>query len=322
MTSKLVRRAVTRLLRIDSVRRIEKLRRRNSRLGAMIGAVALTSVFPPTIDRPVTAVLARGFVRVRRRRVLKASARMTKMLGGNIYEWFGEGTEFSRMRCEVRWARARGAGLRAGTPDFTVQGGDHLHAAHAEGKGVILWRIPFTTPTPLNASIQQAGIRMVHLTSEEHMLEDRSWLSRRVIGPLNTRDEARFTDRRVTRSKSGPGGYLKELSKELGEGSAVSIVGLSTIGRASVVVDVGRISLRVPTGAPSLAFSTGAALIPCAVVREGPFRWNVVFLAPIKPEAGQNRREFRVAACHQFASEVEALARAETSSVSLWGRTD
>ncbi len=327
MTASVNRRArrLGRRLPVPVKRRVlagHKLIRKLRRLGAMTGAVVLTSIFPPIVDRPLATATARAFVLVRPESALRKSAQMTKTLGGKASDWSSAASSYWRMRVEVRWARARGAGLRADTPHFIVQGSQHLHEARASGNGIVLWRMPFTMPTPLNASVQEAGVRLVHLTSKEHMVEDGSWLSRRVIGPLNTRDEARFTDRRIVRSSSGTGGYLADLSAELREGAAVTIVGFATVGRASVTAPVGRVDVKIPTGAPSLAFSTGAALIPCTAVREGPFRWKVLFLAPIEPEPGQTRRAFRTEACQRFAAAIEDVARAEPASATFWGRSD
>ncbi len=297
------------------------------RVAATLGAAAITSLLPATVDRPVTAILHRGYVRFRPDRVERYAGRVRRVLDTDRAPVGPERAHeisiaYMRMRVEVRWLRARGAGARPGRVPTVVQGFEHVEDAMAAGRGVVLWRMTATSPAVVNAAFADRGLPLVHLSSAEHMLGRPPLLSMRWWGALNTRDEARWSAERVVITTDGSLGYLTRLREVLEAGGIVSIVGDLTSGRSTIGHRIGNHDFAFPTGAPSLAHATGAALLPCVAVRTGPLSYRVVIHPDVADREAPDRRSFRRAAVAGFGSRVEQLARDHPDSWTFWGRSD
>lgn len=312
---------------IERVRRARRLARDARRVTAMLGATGLTSILPSSLDRPITAVIHAGYVRLRPGRIERYAGRVREVFDTadspvGVDEARTIAIAYMRMRVEIRWLRARGAGGRPDRVPTAVEGFEHVEEALAQGRGVILWRMSTTSAAVLNAALAERGRPIVHLSAAEHMLARPPLLSRSWWGALNTRDEARWLAERVVIPADGSLGYLARLREALDRGGVVSIVGDLTTGRATVEHRIGTTTFALPTGAPSLSHVTGAALLPCAVLRTGPLSYTVTIRRDVADRDAVDRRAFRRAAVAQFGSWVEDVGRAHPDSWIFWGRAD
>ena len=191
-----------------------------------------------------------------------------------------------------------------------VEGADHLLDALAAGNGVVIWRMNFAMPGPLNRALADLGHPAVHLSEDIHMRVEGSKLSGQVLAPLLIRNEARHLAERVMFSRDSGGlGYLKHLKRRLGENRVVTIVGDSRKGKMMLPTTVLGKPWRVPTGAASLAHSTGAALLTALVIAEPGEPDRVIIQEPIDVDRS-DRRTFRQEAVHEFGRRLDASIRA------------
>lgn len=296
-------------------------------MAATLGASAATTVLPAAIDRPVTAALHHGSVRFRPDRVQRYAERVRRVLETPSRPVGPQRAReislaYMRMRIEVRWLRARGAGARPGRVPTVVEGYEHVEDAIAAGRGVVLWRMSTTSPAVANAAFADRGRPLVHLSSTEHMLGRPPLLSMRWWGALNTRAEARWLAERIVIPAGGSLGYLPRLRQVLAAGGVVSIVGDLTSGRSTIDHRIGNLDFALPTGAPSLAHATGAALLPCATVRTGPLSYRVVIHPDVADHTAPDRRSFRRSAVAAYGQRIEQLAHDHPESWTFWGRAD
>src|SRR5688572_27730248 len=77
-------------------------------------------------------------------------------------------------------------------PTIAIEGREHVDAALAAGKGVILWVNEFVgSDLVAKAAVQQAGYPVSHLTRPEHGYS-KSRLGMRYLNPIRRRAEDRF----------------------------------------------------------------------------------------------------------------------------------
>jgi lauroyl/myristoyl acyltransferase len=282
------------------------------------------SVTPQALDPILCGVVQKVFVRLRPVRVEKIAGRIERTTGTPGAEITSKSYEdakgYWRMRIEVRYGEARGAGLRPWRPNVTVEGVEHIEQSLKLGNGAILWRMSFTSATVVNWGLREAGFRVVHLSSNVHRGASRSWFAEKISAPLYTRPEARLVDKRVIRQNSGNLAYLKELRADVEGNAVVTMVGDLTKARHTETHKVGNLRRDVPTGAPSLAYASGASLHTCVALREGPYRYRLIIGPDIAAARVSPKSSARRAATTQFAAELEHHLATSPESSMWWGR--
>ncbi len=304
--------------------RLRMLRKelRDSRgLLATLCVAIISSVLPRRSDRVVTRALHRLLVPLSAARLDWIARRIESLAidkgASHAEDSRALAIEHFRMRLELRWIQARSLGLLAVTPETDVVGIEHLSAALKKGHGAILWRMSFTSATPLNAALFTRGYGVSHLSVSNHLRHGRGWISRRLVGPLLTRDEARFLQRRIVMEPDRASRCLIQMRQILTGNGIVSIVGDIDRGRVTTKIPVGKLWFNVPSGAPSLAHASGAALLPCAAVRVGPMSYRLMIFANVAPSRSLDRREYRRQAIERYAGYRTRLMARYLSSDAL-----
>ena len=207
---------------------------------------------------------------------------------------------------EVGWHRIRSI-LHSARSNYEIQldGLEHLQQALSEGHGAILWSMFFCGFTIPKEALWRAGIRVSHLSRQDHAAPSRSWLGLRVIAPLFWRAETPFLAKRVVMPLDGSLGYMRELMGLLENNQCISIFGELPAKRQNQgALFFGRMR-NYATGAPALAARTGAALLTVYTVREGPLRYRVVIEPPITVDRTANQSTFVQAAIEEFSTRIE-----------------
>lgn len=310
--------------RIPGISRVVSSAKHGGEFAATLLTAGFTSVTPQRLDPILCSAIHKTFVRLRPSQVDLIASRIERCTRTATepppVTLSDSAMGYWRMRIEVWFGEARGAGLRPWKPSVVVEGAEHVDRALELGHGAILWRMSFTSATVVNWGLKQAGYDIVHLSSDAHRGGTRSWFAEHFSAPLYIRSEARLVAKRIIRPRTGNLAYLKDLRGEVNKNSVVTIVGDITNALHTETHRVGDLKLKIPTGAPSLAYSSGASLHTCVALREGPYRYRLVIgpdivEARVGPKPGARR-----AATTRYASELEHRMEMAPESSRFWGK--
>lgn len=222
-----------------------------------------------------------------------------------------------RMRAEDAWGRCRALKPFAWKPAVEWDGLDRVHAALAEGRGVIAWSMRLSSATAIKMAFHQAGLPLVHLSRVSHGAPSETRVGLRYSAPLFCRAENPYLRERVQIPLEGAPRYLQVLKKRLAENACVSIFGEHR-GRQNVEVSVLGRKLAWAMGAPSLAWSTRAVLLTVHPHRIGPAAYRICVDEPIAVDYDAPRKDAATAAVQEFARRLERLVAAHPADWQGW----
>ncbi len=269
---------------------------------------SVTALVPPRFDaRFVTGVMS-GPLLVHERWVRQIAERMRLVLEPFLpdADFHTLGAAYCQMFRENQWMRWRAMHGAAVAVSTTVVGLPHLKAAHARGRGVILWGMSFCETLVVKMGLHRAGVALVHLSTANH---GAAWpptrLGLRAVAPLYTAAETPYLAERVVIPADQSLGYMRVLMDRLAANRCVSIAGDGVARRQNIPATVlGRAAHFAP-GAPGLALKMGSALLPLHVVREGPLRYRVVIDEEIEVDRDLAKPAFIDRAVSEFARRLE-----------------
>lgn len=169
-------------------------------------------------------------------------------------------------------------------PATAVHGLEHVRAAQAAGRGVVLWVVPTAFSTLAGKlALRRAGLAVHHLSRFQHPFTE-SRLGAALLNPLRCGPENRWLAGRVMieRGKT-PVQAMRVLGGILQQGSIVSIT-LGALADRPLTMSFLDGQLVVAPGAPRLAARAGAALLPVITLRGGEG-----FVTTIEPPIGEAR---------------------------------
>ncbi len=210
-------------------------------------------------------------------------------------------------------------------PDARIdcRGLEHIDAALARGRGVILWISDFLSAGDVTKlALARAGYRVTHLSREEHGFTTSS-LGVKFLNPFRVRYENRFLEERVVFDRMNPGPAMSRLRACLRANRIVSIMASAHEGGTQAEVPFLSGRLRLSIGALRLAHLCGTPLIAVHVLRDqvphGAF--EATFEAPISvPEAVRGKAGLLKIAC-AYRDSLEARVRANPGSWAGWRRS-
>lgn len=174
-------------------------------------------------------------------------------------------------------------------PVTRVEGGGHVEAARAAGRGAILWAAPFVFASVTGKlACRAAGLEVSHLSRSYHGYTS-SRLGSRLLNPIQRRAEDRFLAERVVMPRDGaPVAAMRQLALRLRENRMVSIT-MSPDGLNVLETPFFAGTLRVANGPVKLALSSGSPLLPLATVRlpDGSFSARIGPALPVARGAGE-----------------------------------
>jgi KDO2-lipid IV(A) lauroyltransferase len=183
---------------------------------------------------------------------------------------------------------------------FALEGGEHIDAAVAAGRGVV-----FATPHVGNwdaggAFLAASGypVTVVVERLRPPELYERFARYRRALGmellPLDDGSET-----------------LRGVLRALRAGRVCCLVCDRDLGGGGIEVDLFGAPARMPGGPASLALRSGAPLLPCSVYQQPrPGRWRGVVRPPLRVAPSGDPRADAVALTRRLAGEFEALIAA------------
>jgi lauroyl/myristoyl acyltransferase len=246
------------------------------------------------------------FFRLRRNKVRRLAAGMRQVIGSgpSDQDLLRAAGDHFRMSKEIGWIRIRNLHASGDQTQIEIRGLDHLERGLAAGHGLILWGMLFCGYTVAKAALSRAGIRVAHLSREDHAAPSQSWVGLRVVAPILWRAETRYLDRRVVIPMDGTRGHMQELLDLLGSNACVSITG-ELKGKRNQEARLFSWTEEFATGAPWLAWKMHSTLLTYYVIRTGSFQYRLVIEPPIEPDRAMDGPEFIKSAVEEFASRLQ-----------------
>jgi lauroyl/myristoyl acyltransferase len=190
------------------------------------------------------------------------------------------------------------------SPEITITGTEHLHAALAAGRGAVLWVAPFVfAPLVAKRGLHQAGFAVHHLSRPNHGFSSTRF-GVVVLNPIRTRIEDRYLAERITIPQSGETtAAVRTLARRLAANRIVSIT-FTFLGERQVEVPFLAGRLRSALGAPHLALRSGAPLHPVFALRTGPQSFSVEIAPALVAEADGTREQQLRALVEAYAAQM------------------
>ena len=158
--------------------------------------------------------------------------------------------------------------FRGWTPKIALTGAEHVDAALADGRGIVLWVAHFCfNSLAAKMAFHRAGYQVSHISRPEHGFS-KSRFGIAVLNPVRVRTELRYLKDRIIIERAKPSASVRTARKRLAQNEIISVTAGAWEGAKVATVDVGGCALDLSTGAPGLALMSGAALLPVITVRD------------------------------------------------------
>jgi lauroyl/myristoyl acyltransferase len=263
------------------------------------------------VPRSADVAITRSWFRLYRALAGKTIDRLAARLERHLPSpWSGEpyralAEQHVERRIEDMWGRLRGLRRERYAPHIEVDGIEHVRAALARGRGVVVWCMRVGSATVIKRGFREQGLPLTHLSRVEHGSPTTTKLGIAVVAPLFRRVEDAALAERVQIPLGESLAYLHTLAERLAANACVSIFGEHP-GRQAVEVEFLGMRRRLALGAPSIAWRAQAGLVTGYALRESAFRHRVVVEEELPVDRGMPRKEFAELAVRQFASRLEA----------------
>ena len=169
-----------------------------------------------------------------------------------------------------------------------LEGREHLEAAVAARRGVILWIAPFVyCELPTMIALRATGYEGSLLSRSAHSFSATP-LGERLLNPIRTRVEDRYLAERLVISPENPIAALRSLIQRL---RARQTVVIGAIAWADQLYRLPFLNGSIPLagGPPALAVRSGATLLPVFTGREGASEWVTVIEPPLRAPLSDTR---------------------------------
>jgi lauroyl/myristoyl acyltransferase len=197
-------------------------------------------------------------------------------------------------------------------PDMELVGEEHLQAALARGKGVILWvsYLAFSCHITKKA-LKNARYDVTHLSRPDHGFSSTKF-GMQLLNPIQTRIEERFLHERVIIGEDGSLPALMKLHACLRRNGIVSI----TVGSQAsefVYAPFMNGTIQFPAGPADLARLTDSVLLPVYTVRDSYWRYETHIGSPL-----MSRNETAEDAAKAYAAWIEPVVRKHPAHWRSW----
>ncbi|MBF8269673.1 MAG: hypothetical protein HW386_1382 [Gammaproteobacteria bacterium] len=191
-------------------------------------------------------------------------------------------------------------------PVVRLQGLEHLQAAAAGGKGVVLWLSHFLySSISTKIALRQAGFEVIHLSHPRHGYSS-TLFGMRFLNPIRIHVEDRYLKERVSTGLNGTTTAVYKLRVRLAAGGIISITARDTARKVTRVPFLAG-SLSLATGAPGLARQTKTTLLPVHTLQSDPSIFTTIIDPPIEMDDAQPRWDSNAAAALEYARRLEAV---------------
>lgn len=181
---------------------------------------------------------------------------------------------------------------------------EHVRAAQAAGRGVILWVAHgFHGHLSAKVAFHRAGLSVSHLSKLDHGFSA-SKFGMGYLNRLQTVIEDRYLAERILLPMEGQNASLNTIVRRLRSNSVVSITAQRGTGRTVTVPFLDN-RLSLAPGGPALAYMTGATLLPVFAFRDDSGAINVTVEPPIELDRAAPRDEAVAQAIRTYVARLE-----------------
>jgi KDO2-lipid IV(A) lauroyltransferase len=206
-----------------------------------------------------------------------------------------------------------------------VQGLEHLQAAHAAGRGAILWESShFGKRLTAKQMLRARGVAVHQVHADTHLggfrvpRDGDSVVRQRILHPAFRRLEHRSVDGTIEIPETDSLAFARLIAQRLGQNGVVCIASDGTLGRKFVCVPFLGVLQPFATGVISLTRLSGAALLPIFCFDDPPGRPRLVIEPPVAVEAGPRRDRAVEDALRRYAALLETYVRRYPSQYRNW----
>lgn len=202
-------------------------------------------------------------------------------------------------------------------PQIQIEGREHLHAALTEGKGAILWQMPFFFSMVTKIGLKEAGYSVMCTSLPTHGFSYGPFATR-FLNPQMISAENRYLRKRITIDLKNPGAALIRVRKELANNGVVLINIGAWAGRTVMHAPLFGGWLPVAVGAPGLAHRTGAALLPVSTMRKSGSNAFLIRIGAPLPTGAEASTKAISDSVASLGTELEVAARNAPDQFTSW----
>ncbi len=184
---------------------------------------------------------------------------------------------------------------------FTIEGREHLDAALAAGRGVLLFQAHFGAFQMTMPAIGYSGYTMNQISASAAVWKEGSDAAARRMFDIKARYEYTLPVKHISITSS-----LRPVFRALEQNEIVGVTVDGGGGKKIVPLRFLGRDANFQTGAVDLAISTGAAIVPAFVLTGPGLRHRLVLHAPIPVAAGLGKDENRRQVLAAFAGLLES----------------
>ena len=279
-----------------------------------------TSLIPTRSEVQLTRWIYGVVRRFYSHRTAALAAEISDLLGSRLNGRNSEdiAAEHLQMRIENNLGRVGGMHHGGWRPQVEVEGLGPVREALTAGRGVILWRMEFTSSLAVIWALCEAGVPLVHLTREEHgASEPLTWFGVRCNAVMYRRPELWFYRDRVVIPLDGSMDVMQELVNLVNQNHVISFMGEHP-GKRPLVVQFFERPADFAGGAPGLAWRTGAALFTVSAQRLGPCQYRVLIHPAIEMDRQLDKSVAVKGAVQQFADRLAEQVTAHPADWTGW----
>ena len=183
------------------------------------------------VPRRADVAVTRSWLRLYRALASATIDRLAARLERHLPKpWTGEpyrvlAEQHVERRIEDMWGRLCGLRRDRYAPHIEVDGIDHVRAALARGRGVVVWCMRVGSATVIKRGFREQGLPLTHLSRVEHGSATTTRLGIDVVAPLFRRVEDAALAERVQIPLGESLAYLHTLAERLAGNACVSIFG-------------------------------------------------------------------------------------------------
>jgi lauroyl/myristoyl acyltransferase len=205
-----------------------------------------------------------------------------------------------------------------------IVGHEHLEAARAAGRGMILWESAnFGRRNAAKRALARRGFAVHQVHGDTHRAgfavdADPSWLRDRVALPYFAARERAFVADVVLLSRTTTIAAMRTLLGLLRRNAIVCITADAAFGERLLTAPVLGAPKRFATGMVTLARTAGAPLLPLFCVREDDGRVRVIVEPPVPMAPRGDRHAICDAAIRHYAALFESYLRRHPDQYRSW----
>lgn len=193
-------------------------------------------------------------------------------------------------------------------PGPKLIGHEHLDAALAKGRGVVLFTANFAYQDLMaKAAFGNAGYPLNHLSRDSHGFFD-SKLTRWLLNPIYTTIEKRFLKERMVFSEDRTQKVNATIKAKLRDNQPVMVL-VTPLGRRVTVLPFLHGQIRIATGALNFACETGAVVLPVFTVKKPDGKIETVVERALKRPNYRPRGETIEAMLQDYVPRLETYVR-------------